>query len=298
MNRQNRLLLIVLLVLVVVWAAYTYLASWRTSDQEANFMNGVELSRVDRISWGEGDHQQTMIKTDQRWQLQSEQNWKLQPELVEAAMQSLSELASSSLIMVSDRADQKSVFGLDKPVKITLSAGDGELVKLEVGQSDGLRSYVSQAGENRSYLSNVDLSVWRVEEWRNQTIFDSNPELWQSLSLENPRDSRQNWQLKRQGSEWLVVDKAKKISGQTVASRVNVLSRLVATAIPEQKLTESGLDKPTWILRAASASLVNELRVGKLQGDNYYVQAGASEPIYLVDKAVIDLLQGRPESWR
>lgn len=291
MNRKNLILALVLLALILLVYGYRVLyPAWqRDQKQIPNFTATLPLDQIDRITLTKSGATTTLSQDSGRWRVVGDGDFYVEPSLMADALSSLARLTTSSLAIVSLESANKVLFGLtdQSATELSFFKQDQELLSFKLGTS-GLPSYLSPAADQRTYSVLTDLSLWQIREWRNKTIFDSEIELWQSLSVENKLQPHLSWSARRIDGRW------QSSNGQLLATDkirplVNALSQLSAAALPDQKPADSGLDRPTWVITVSSDNLSNRLLVGKRLGDNYYVQTGANHNIYLVDKGIIDL---------
>ena len=291
MNKKNWILLGVLAVLAL--AAYAYkLIDKKIVDERTrvgNFASVIDVTKLDRISWEAGAKKMVLNRENKAWRIETDGQFYVQPDLMDQVLGGLAQLASSSLAIVSLQPDNKVLFGLDGEAKlIKLSADGREILQFQLGRSDGVRSYLSQVGDDKSYTSLADLSAWQVEDWFDKKIFDNNSELWTSLTVDNKIKPKESWSVKKVNQEWLAAS-GEKLAIEKLKPVLNAMSQLQASALPKQSLVGTGLDKPSLVIKVASDNLSNAMLVGRAEGNNYYVKNAASENIYLVDKGVIAL---------
>jgi hypothetical protein len=291
MNKKNWILLGVLAVLALAVYAYKLIDKKIVDERTrvGNFASVIDVTKLDRISWEAGAKKMVLNRENKSWRIETDGQFYVQPDLMDQVLGGLAQLASSSLAIVSLQPDNKVLFGLDGEAKlIKLSADGREILQFQLGRSDGVRSYLSQVGDDKSYASLADLSAWQVEDWFDKKIFDNNSELWTSLTVDNKIKPKESWSVKKVNQEWLAAS-GEKLAIEKLKPVLNAMSQLQASALPKQSLVGTGLDKPSLVIKVASDNLSNAMLVGRAEGNNYYVKNAASENIYLVDKGVIAL---------
>ncbi len=291
MNKKNWILLGVLAVLALAVYAYKLIDKKIVDERTrvGNFASVIDVTKLDRISWEAGAKKMVLNRENKSWRIETDGQFYVQPDLMDQVLGGLAQLASSSLAIVSLQPDNKVLFGLDGEAKlIKLSADGREILQFQLGRSDGVRSYLSQVGDDKSYASLADLSAWQVEDWFDKKIFDNNSELWTSLTVDNKIKPKESWSVKKVNQEWLAAS-GEKLAIEKLKPVLNAMSQLEASALPKQSLVGTGLDKPSLVIKVASDNLSNAMLVGRAEGNNYYVKNAASENIYLVDKGVIAL---------
>lgn len=291
MNKKNWILLGVLAVLALAVYAYKLIDKKIVDERTrvGNFASVIDVTKLDRISWEAGAKKMVLNRENKAWRIETDGQFYVQPDLMDQVLGGLAQLASSSLAIVSLQPDNKVLFGLDGEAKlIKLSADGREILQFQLGRSDGVRSYLSQVGDDKSYASLADLSAWQVEDWFDKKIFDNNSELWTSLTVDNKIKPKESWSVKKVNQEWLAAS-GEKLAIEKLKPVLNAMSQLEASALPKQSLVGTGLDKPSLVIKVASDNLSNAMLVGRAEGNNYYVKNAASENIYLVDKGVIAL---------
>lgn len=291
MNKKNWILLGVLAVLALAVYAYKLIDKKIVDERTrvGNFASVIDVTKLDRISWEAGAKKMVLNRENKSWRIETDGQFYVQPDLMDQVLGGLAQLASSSLAIVSLQPDNKVLFGLDGEARlIKLSADGREILQFQLGRSDGVRSYLSQVGDDKSYASLADLSAWQVEDWFDKKIFDNNSELWTSLTVDNKIKPKESWSVKKVNQEWLAAS-GEKLAIEKLKPVLNAMSQLEASALPKQSLVGTGLDKPSLVIKVASDNLSNAMLVGRAEGNNYYVKNAASENIYLVDKGVIAL---------
>lgn len=291
MNKKNWILLGVLAVLALAVYAYKLIDKKIVDERTrvGNFASVIDVTKLDRISWEAGAKKMVLNRENKSWRIETDGQFYVQPDLMDQVLGGLAQLASSSLAIVSLQPDNKVLFGLDGEARlIKLSADGREILQFQLGRSDGVRSYLSQVGDDKSYASLADLSAWQVENWFDKKIFDNNSELWTSLTVDNKIKPKESWSVKKVNQEWLAAS-GEKLAIEKLKPVLNAMSQLQASALPKQSLVGTGLDKPSLVIKVASDNLSNAMLVGRAEGNNYYVKNAASENIYLVDKGVIAL---------
>jgi hypothetical protein len=291
MNKKNWILLGVLAVLALAVYAYKLIDKKIVDERTrvGNFASVIDVTKLDRISWEAGAKKMVLNRENKSWRIETDGQFYVQPDLMDQVLGGLAQLASSSLAIVSLQPDNKVLFGLDGEARlIKLSADGREILQFQLGRSDGVRSYLSQVGDDKSYASLADLSAWQVENWFDKKIFDNNSELWTSLTVDNKIKPKESWSVKKVNQEWLAAS-GEKLAIEKLKPVLNAMSQLEASALPKQSLVGTGLDKPSLVIKVASDNLSNAMLVGRAEGNNYYVKNAASENIYLVDKGVIAL---------
>ena len=192
-------------------------------------------------------------------------------------------------------------YGLAQP-KITValhSSADGEIQELQIGSDAGTpgRIYVARSEHSAIYAVNKEIYTKL-----NRTIFD----LRDKRVIDFQRTATHRFAIRQGGSkiecqknvdgEWEITAPARlKADGEEAVDDllfgVDALRAVAFVDDQPKNLQPYGLDSPSieasFMVPDAEPAV---LLVGKMKGDNIYVKAQNSEPVFLVKGALLDLV--------
>jgi len=289
MNKKNIILFIVLLILVL--SAYFYSVPYqnkKTADnQVSNFLQAVRIDYLDQIILSRKNQNTVLIKDGDRWKIEGAGEFYVDKELADRVMDTLVQLASSSLSVASIDSVSKPTFQADKQsgLYVTLVRNNEEQVGFIMGKSENGLSYISQENDPKTYLSMVDLSeILNKNDWRDTAIFNDNLLDLNHFEIKNFKDEKKSFVINKKDNTWFDKSGKIKLNNDKVSPLINLLADLVATSIPEQNMVTAGLVKPTIVVIASGPNIKNTLMLGADKAGDYFIKQADSPNIYLLKK--------------
>jgi hypothetical protein len=295
MNKKNFLLIIVLILLVAV--AYIYQGPWQnwqvSKNSPKNFLAKVNVDQVNRIEITKEGRITTLVLNGNRWKIDGTKDFYVSDTNAQNVVARLKDLTAAQLEIASTNQTKKADFNTDTAsgVSVKLEQGSKELAGFIVGKINGdyTGTYLSPAGSsNATYLTKVDLyDAFVQNDWYDKTIFASDKT---KMNLVKFKNNGREFYVAKQGDDWYATGTTKvKFNKDKVNSTVDLLASLVATEIPNQNATSTGLNNSQLIVRASSDGVDNTIIVGNDNGQGlYYAKRGDSDNVYLIAKAERD----------
>lgn len=299
MNKKNFILIIVLILLVAV--AYIYQGPWQSwqasKNIPKNFFAGVNVDQINKIEITKNGKTTTLVLNGNKWKIDGTKEFYVSDTNAQNIVARLKDLTTARLETVSANQAKKSDFNTDAAsgANVKLEQGSKELSSFIIGKinSDYAGTYLSPVGSNTTYLTKVDLYDTFVQtDWYDKAIFASDKTQINSVQF---RRNGKEFNIAKQGDDWYATGTTKiKLNKDKVNSVVDLLASLVATAVPNQNATSTGLANSQLIVWATGTSVDNTIIVGNDNGQGlYYAKRGDSDNIYLIAKAERDKLNQR-----
>jgi len=130
----------------------------------------------------------------------------------------------------------------------------------------------------------LQLATTKTSEWIDRTSF----QVEKVKTLEVKKPDGESWKLERAGdnADWKLtpLKPGEKINTGNANAATYTLSMLDLADVAPEDAKDTGLDKPTLVNTTTLDGLAYEIKVGKLQGDNYFVRFTSSGSVQGDDK--------------
>jgi hypothetical protein len=297
MNKKNFILIIVLILLGVV--AYIYQGPWQSwqasKNIPKNFLAKVNIDQVNKIIVTKNGETTTLVLNGSRWKIDGTKDFYVSDANAQNVVARLKDLTAAQLEVASTNQAKKADFNTDiaSGASVKLEQGSKELASFIVGKvtSDYTGTYLSPASNSGiTYLTKVDVyDAFVQNDWYDKTIFASDKTKINYLKFKN---NGKEFDVAKQGDDWYATGTTKvKLNKDKVNGAVDLLASLVATEIPDQKATSTGLAGSQLIVQATGDGVNNTIAVGNDNGQGlFFAKRGDNDNIYLIAKAERDKL--------
>jgi len=299
---KNNLKLAILLVILMAFA-YAYrgpLKDFRDNlGKPRNFLKKVNIEQLDKIEITKGEETVSLEKYDSKWKVGGTKDFYTDDSSAGNLIESLKEAAEiSRLELASDNEDNRDNFQIgSEGIGVKLYSGGNMLSDFIIGKlaTDYTSTYVSQAGNPEIYSIGVNLyTPFSQNEWRDDTIFNIEKDKISKLRFQYPN---REFTVEKQDGKWQgTLPYSFLVSGEKLDPILDIMSKLYAQDIPEQKFEGTDLEKHLIIVEAVGEGIDNTLMIGKVVASEttgeklYYAKRGDSDNIYLVSQEVRDEL--------
>jgi hypothetical protein len=296
MSKKNLILGGILIVLVAfAWIWSGPLKDWKKiKSEEKSFLAGVSASQIDKIIIEKNGQNVELDKDADSWKIAGVDKFGTDKTAAGALNTALSEIGSLPLSLISNNADKKSSFGTDKKGMKVEIVERGKTIDMIVGSTtaDHVGTYISQSGSDKTYEIALDLnSIIGRDEWRDSTIFSFLKERAEKIRFQYALP-KSEFAVEMSNNKWTgIAPKKFNVSSDKVNAVLSVLENLSAAKIPAQTFANTGLEKHSIIIQITGEGFDNTLMIGDCTKDDLcYAKTGASDNIYLINKADRDAL--------
>lgn len=300
MSKKNLRLGLILVILVAF--AYLYQGpfhDWKSNwGKPENFFAKINIDEISEIEIQSAGKTTILEKDGENWKIKGTKDFYIKKFAQSMLNTALQNAVDSEFELISNVGDKKRDFLTDdQGIKVKIYYGDDILSNFIVGKiaPDYESTYISLPDSDDTYSIKINLySVFSVEEWRDDVIFDSDKENIIKIRFQYP--DREFSIAKEEGTWNGIIPYRFGVSDEKIDKILEIMSNLQASEIPEQDFSVTGLEKNLIIIQATGEYIDNTLMVGnkvlnsKTGEDKYYVKKGNSDNIYLITKEQRDEL--------
>ncbi|PIT93613.1 hypothetical protein COU00_03400 [Candidatus Falkowbacteria bacterium CG10_big_fil_rev_8_21_14_0_10_43_11] len=292
-NKKNLILITILAILAL--GAYLYTGpyqTWQAKKQtadSANWLAVTDMNLIDKIEATDKDGKAYWLKKiNNEWKIEPN-NWPTEKIVIDALNEKLAKLTKDELEIVSFNKDNQEKFDLGKNgLRVKLFQGDKEAGNFIIGKiaSDYASTYIGRENDERTYRAHdTFVRAFDVESWRDNTVLDLTAGDIETVVWQYPAQIIEitNKPDKRGETYWHASPTLLRLSKDKVEGFLNNIVKLEASAIPEQNVAGTGLDKPSLQLRLAGKGVEETLLVGNKDSktSEYFVQKKSTGQIFL-----------------
>lgn len=303
MNKKNLLLGGILAVLIIV--AYVYSGpfnDWRDNrGKPDNFLASLKTDEITRIELTRGNQLATVLeKSGDRWKIANTKDFYIEDNQITAIFIALGDAIQPEIEMVSENKDKKNEFQTDESgILVRLMQSENELVSFTMGKvgSDFVSTYISQPESSKTYLIKASLSsALGHDNWYNKSIFSVDAEKINKIRFQYPA---REFTIEKQEEEWVgILPYRFSVDDDKAGEIIGLMANLIATKIPVQDFTNTGLEKNLIIVETSGEDINNIFMIGDAQvideeSDEeplYYAKRADSDNIYLITQGQRDEL--------
>ena len=273
MNKKNLTLAIILIVLVAL--AYVYkgpLKEWRENKvKPSNFLSLVNIDEVNKIKISQGDIVTLLEKQDDRWKISETKNFFVREDLALDMMEKLKSLVLADLELAGKNEEKKFEF-LTNEISGTLVAlmkNENQVAEFIVGKlaRNFNSTYISENNSPNTYLADINLNFFTLNNWYDMTIFSAEKEKITNLRFQYPdhqfiieKESKETEDEVATDEIWTGTSPYSfEVNKEKIEDILNIMSNLRATEIPEQNFEGTGLEKNLIIVQATGENIDNTI---------------------------------------
>ncbi|MFH0840620.1 MAG: DUF4340 domain-containing protein [bacterium] len=314
MNKKNTILLIIFLVLLGLALLYKGpFTNYRLNKQkEPSFLSGLDLDKINQIEIAQPEKERISLtksefKGEERWKISIWPGFYVSRLNMKEIFEKLAELSQNDLLLASNEKDRKDRFmtNNEEGIWVELFNQEDVLASMIVGKNtrDYNYTYFSQPGADQTYMAKGNMYGMFVKtEWRDQSIFDDDQDLVDTLRIQRGADS---FLIEEKDGKWFYNEI--ELNENKVAQITRSMTSLNTARFPEQTFAGTGLEKNQLILQVTGEGVDNTLMIGDYIIENlgdletatedkyYYVKRGDSDNIYMLHEKTINTFDVRIE---
>lgn len=294
---------ILVVVLALLFGAYWFLKDKMPAKQADEETKTIKLTDYtdDKLSQVSVENKEGVFvieKKDKDWVLVS-------PTNIKADSSKLSSISTNASSIIADKVIEEnpkdlSVFGLDKPVIVTLKLKDGGEKAVLIGSQTPTKAgyYAKLKAETKVYVVDsytAEKLLFKKNDIRDTTLYTLKAEDVISLSMD--RDGSNVFTSKKATDvAWTMM---KPIEGNVNTAAIEpMLTALSGVAVKEfieenpADLGKYGLDKPAYVMDFATSSKSFKLILGteKTKGSEIYAKLDGSNEVFTIDETAFTFL--------
>ncbi|HPD00608.1 MAG TPA: DUF4340 domain-containing protein [Acetivibrio sp.] len=270
---------IVILVVVLVALIGAYLIVKPLVGTEEEVSTRIEVVEMDsekvvEVTIENSDGKFVFKKNEDQWVMISGGDFVIDTYRIDSIVSNVCDLYAYKI--VEENPEDLGLYGLDKPVLVSVKTSEGETVEIEVGNLTATKQayYMKKKGENTVYtipdFAGEVLSS-RKTDLRNKYVLDVTSSEVTELVL--TKDGKVTFNaVKVPDSGWTIKEPIE--SGVDMIRLNNALEELVRAEVIDyieedaKDLSKYGLDEPSYIVKAAAGNLKVTLLLGDVK-ENY-----------------------------
>ncbi len=294
-------------MVVLVGFAYGYYYFQNQNQAQAdNFVSNLDFSQVDKMEVERTGSSTTLLKQEEGWKVENTKDFYVRESRARDIKKGLNDLAETDFELVSQNKDKKELYhtDLEHGSHIKLYQGEEKLADFVIGRLDSptvTHTYISRPDSEETYLAqNVQLTAMFLEkDWRSKVIFNNPGEEVKKLRFQYPGEEfvAEKKKTAEGKDKWEITEPSfKETTSEKLSQIENLMTNLIATKIPEQSFTGTGLGKHLIIVEARGDGLQNTIMVGESEETEegqplYYAKKASSDNIYLITQNERDTLK-------
>ncbi len=292
---RNAIILLVIVALLV--GAYFLVRNMKTEDEPlaenetSEKLTDYAIDAIESVTLNNTDGTFVIVKKDQDWALSSPADLRYDSAILSSIATNAAAITTSKEIEAN--AADLSIYGLDKPAKVTVKTTDGKETVVEIGNPTATKSgyYVKLAGTNKvytvdSYAGNLLTAGRNV--MRKTAMFDFTSDKIKSLAMSRNGEILFASAFDEKESVWTMTTPIKGTVNESAVSPM--LEALATTSITEfvesdpKDLSLYGLDKPKYEFVFNAEGKEYKLMLGddKLKNYEIYAKLEGSDEVYAI----------------
>lgn len=295
------------IILVVVLGILTgaYILKSRKTGGESNNESSdsikiidLDLSKIKEITAETPEGVFKFVKKDDEWTIESPAGLKVDKSEVKSIANNLYSLSSDKL--VEENPADLSVYGLDKPVVLTVKTEDGVTEVVEIGNETPTQSgfYVKKKNDNKVYVidsyTGKKLKVTK-NNIRDKKLFEVEQDDITELAME--RNGEKIFSARKSGdNKWLLtypIDATAQYS--TMVPMMEAITNAKVEEFIEENATDTGkygLNNPRYVLEFSASGKKTRLLMGndKEKGLEAYAMLDGSNEVFTISLSSFNFL--------
>lgn len=268
------------------------------SDQETIKVLDYSTDKIEKVTLENSDGTFVIAKKDKNWELTSPAGFK-----ADASKLSSIAINASSLIadkVVEDEAKDLSIYGLDKPVQITLKLTDGAEKTLQIGNETPTKGgyYVKLKDSGKVYVADSysaeSLLVNRLQ-LKDKTLYTLKSEDIISISMD--RSGQNVFKGQKNGeADWRMLAPIQgNVNTAALSPMIDALTQTTASEYVEENaadLAKYGLLNPAYVFEFATSSAKYRLLLGseKEKGSLLYAKLDGTNDVFTISESSFNFL--------
>ncbi len=299
---RNAIILVV--ILGILTGAYIFMKNRKTGgdsqDESSDSIKiiDLELSKIKEITAETSEGVFKFVKKDDEWTIESPAGLKVDKSEINSIATNVSSLSSNKL--VEENPADLSVYGLDKPVVVTVKTEDGVTEVIEIGNETPTQTgfYAKKKDDNKVYVidsyTGKKLKVTK-NNIRDKKLFEVEQDDITELAME--RNGEKIFSAKKSGdTEWLLtypIDAAAQYTA--MGPMIEAITNAKVEEFIEENVTDLGkygLNNPRYVLEFEASGKKTRLLMGsdKEKGTKAYAMLDGSNEVFTISLSSFNFL--------